>query len=178
MTRILYDFLQNGQLGLIDTGMSVDETLAYLGVPDDFDSLEACYEALPDIRQHVDWSAGLFRLRYGSLELLFEAGTDRITFFKVYFHHDHTIPAILNDGWLPVVDGISRARCRDLLHGYHIKSQHVDLGRWANDLCWLWLPSSGVQINFDLEDGNDALLVLSKSDESNPCVNRHCTEFT
>jgi hypothetical protein len=122
----------------------------------------------------------MFPMRDEILELWILAETNQIDLFQIHFRGGwaRSLPQILDDGWLLVVDGVSRARCANLLRSYQIKSWQVDQGRWANSVCELWLPASGVQINFDLEDGADALIVLCKSEASDPGVTRLCTEFT
>jgi hypothetical protein len=182
MTRILYDFLQHGQLGRIDIGMSIDETLAYLGVPNGFESIDAFYTVFPQLRTDAieHHPARMFPMLFGSLEMWIVADTNQIEMFQIDFHDNGlpSIPSILDDGWLPLMYQVTRARCGKLLRSYQIKSLQVDQGRWADYICQLWLPASGVQINFDLEDGADAMAVLWKSELSDACVTHLCMEFT
>jgi hypothetical protein len=186
MTSVLYNFLKAGHLGAINIDMHIGDVLALLGAPDEFKRVKAYYDRLPQMKQYayeMSPYAPWFRAKYGLLDILFHADTDRVVFFKVYFQTDHEriIPDILNDGWLPLVDGITRSQLRMLLKEAEIQSHEVLMGQWADDIAQIWIPSSQLEINFNLEEQRDDLLVMSRSSPDiggNPCASRDCIDFS
>jgi hypothetical protein len=186
VTRILYKFLKDGHLGGIDIDIHIDEVLRVLGAPDGFKTVDAYYARLPRMKSYAhDASpyAPWFRAKYGLLEILFFADTDRIVFFKVYFqtNHERIIPDVLNDGWLYLVDSITRSQFRTLLKEAKIQSKEVPMGRWADDVAQIWIPSSRLEISFNLEEQRDNLLVISRSSPDiggSPCIYQDYIDFT
>lgn len=186
MTDVLYKFLKDGHLGDINIDMHIDDVLLTLGAPDGFRTTKAYYARFPRMKSYAHKMspyAPWYQAKYSLLDILFLADTDRVVFFKVYFqaHEKRIVPDVLDDGWISMVDRITRSQFRSLLSEARIQSQEVPMGRWANDVGQIWIPSSQVQVNFTLEEQQDDLLVMSRSSPDigdDPCIRQECVDFS
>jgi hypothetical protein len=79
---VIIEFLRTGNLKLLHLGMSIDEVISYLGIPDGYTASSFDKEKLHrtdegPIMEEISW------LFYGCMELIFERTHDTLIFLQI-----------------------------------------------------------------------------------------------
>jgi|GEM_PF-1508769 len=152
---ILLDFLKTGNLGLLHLGMSFDEIVDYLGVPDGHLAPE-----LNDIWVDNVWAYGdgtrLVSMYYGCMELRVKVVDRRLTYIKVMIlaqleddlKNHLLIPDVLSGYWLEL---LAMLNYNELLNYLAVNEIQYIERRLIGGLLYLTIDtrtegSSGVQI--------------------------------
>lgn len=178
-TQMLTKLLMDGNLGFVSIGTDLVDILNYLGTPDGYDGTASVFE-----RNKLKTGRISFPLRYGLLEILVSYETHKVVFFSVDFSdfEDTSIPSKLDDGWIKVLNGLSRQQFKDLLINCELSSKRILYGSILDEsLYQIRIFKSGIVVNFDIEGGEDRLLVVANSSEeiagANPYLNSNCVDF-
>lgn len=98
---MILQLLQTGRLGKLEIGMPIDDALAYLGIPDGFETLEDFRKLSPQLWEmsRQDERLTLGGMKHGSLITMFK--DKKLKTFSVLVNGDFgEIPHSLGDGWL------------------------------------------------------------------------------
>jgi|SRR5579859_8158406 len=157
----IVEFLKNGNLGQLHLGMSIEDTVAYLGAPDGFTTSNFAKERLHRVLIQRD-TPDVTPLFYGCMELIFEREQDTLISIKIQMDEQtqRRLPASLNDDWLAIIDGMSTNEVIQFLDNHLIEwSKFFEMP----GVLMLITRSGCVTLTIDLEDGMDVLYSMIKS---------------
>ena len=90
---LLVEFLKSGRLGNLRLGMSLDETIAYLGVPDGFERINFSFDSLHQT-EHANEKTPVSTILYGLVELTYDRLFNKLIYIKLRFYDFSSEPII------------------------------------------------------------------------------------
>lgn len=162
----LKHFLTTGVLKGLRLNMTLKAVLNYIGVGAGDLTAEQLIAQLPELLARRE-DRPHHTLSYGPVELILDLEIKRIISIKVLLVDgiSRDLPGALDDGWLQIVDGMTRAAFWTFAQRHHIpifKEYPIDDDLEAESLS-LRVAVSAVNIGFDLKDDADVLYFMQKS---------------
>jgi len=135
--------------------MTLSEVIAYLGLPDNcIDEIDV--QAQLSYMKRNEFAVGF---DYGCIQLLFSGHLDELEHLKIQMWMEHIVPDVLNTGWLEAAKMLYLEEFRSIAKSNGIEI--VELKRGFEEVVFLWIPKSQVEINFEKSGERFTLVVLA-----------------
>ncbi len=135
---VIIQLLQTGQIGKLEIGMSIDDVLDYLELPDGVDTMDDLRSRSPELWQmaHQEEQMAFGAMKHGALVTMFK--DKKLKTFSVLIRGDFgTMPQSLGDGWLDDFRQMSHQTFKSFLNEHNLTHlryyQHRMPNTWVSE---------------------------------------------
>lgn len=182
--NLLVRFLQTGELGKLKIGMSIDQALAYTGLPDDEEiSIDDYVDELKTLNVSDNLDMLILAYENKCLQLGFwKDGLDLASIgIRPQFHRGMPLvfPNVFGDLFRTQIQSLDQDQLKRLVNQNRLECYRVLPSiEELSQVTVIWFKKTCMEIVFEIIGGTEYLMAVTKSAyELDRCARRQCEEY-